>query len=129
MAVLICSIVAGSLSSNRVATSAPQQDVRIDVPADARIRIENQFGGVVASVWKENYVSVAATIEESGAPFTRSPIVIENKNKQLLISVVRTPRDPKVAIRLTVQIPLGSQAEFNTAAGSIAIHGRIEFRL
>ncbi len=123
LAVLICSIVAGSLSPTRVATSAPDQDVRIDVPADARVRIENQFGGVVATVWKENYVSVAATIEESGAPFTRSPIVIENRNKQLLISVVRTPLDPKVAIRLTVRIPLGAHAEINTGAGSIAIHG------
>lgn len=104
-------------------SEAADQGIRIDVPADARVRIENQFGAIVASVWKEKYVTVAATIEGGGTSFTRSPIVIENKTQLLLISVVRRPIDPQVAIRLTVQIPEGAHAEINTGAGSISIRG------
>ncbi|MEP6636165.1 MAG: VWA domain-containing protein, partial [Acidobacteriota bacterium] len=123
LALLHYTILAISLGFVGNATFATAQDVRIDVTPDARVRIENQFGGIVATVWKENYVSVAVTIEESGAPFTSSPIVIENKSRLLLISVVRRPLDPKVSIRLTVKLPEGANAEINTGAGPIAIHG------
>lgn len=104
------------------ATTAAQ-DVRIEVTPDARLRIENQFGGIDAIVWNETYVSVGATIEQSGAAFNRSPIVIENRNKQLLISIVQTPLDPKLLIRLSVKMPEGAHIEISTGAGSISLHG------
>ena len=97
--------------------------VRIDVPAAARLRIENQFGPVAAEVWKEKYVSVSAYIEGTGARFTRSPIVIENKAKVLLISVIRTPVDPRAGITLTVKLPEGSHAEIVTGVGPITMRG------
>jgi VWFA-related protein len=97
--------------------------VRIDVPAAARVRIENQFGQVNAEVWKEKYLSVSASIEGSGARFTRSPIVIENKAKLLVISVIRTPVDPHAAITLTVKLPEGSHTEIVTGVGSIRMRG------
>src|SRR5687767_8901481 len=76
------------------AIGAGDDGVRIDVPASAKVRIENQFGQVSAEVWKEKYVSVSASIEGSDSRFTRSPIVIENKAKLLSISIIRTPIDP-----------------------------------
>ena len=97
--------------------------VRIDVPAAARIRIENQFGQVAAEVWKETYVSVSASIEGTGTRFTRSPIVIENKAKLLLISVIRTPVDPHAGITLTVKLPEGCHTEIVTGVGSISMRG------
>ena len=97
--------------------------VRIDVPAAARVRIENEFGPVAAEVWKEKYVSVSASIEGTGAKFTRSPIVIENRAKLLVISVIRTPVDPRAAIALTVTLPEGSHTAIVTGAGSISMRG------
>jgi len=97
--------------------------VRIDVPAAARVRIENQFGQVTAEVWKEKYVSVSATIEGTGARFSRSPIVIENTAKLLKISVIRTPVDPSAGITLTVKLPEGSHIEIVTGSGSISMRG------
>jgi VWFA-related protein len=97
--------------------------LRIDVPAAARVRIENQFGQVAAEVWKEKYVSVSASIEGTGNRFTRSPIVIENRAKLLVISVIRTPVDPSAGITLTVKLPEGSHAEIVTGVGSISMRG------
>lgn len=107
-------------SASRIATD---QDIRIDVPADARVRLDNHFGAIVASVWKEKYVSVAVTIEGDATLFKRSPIVIESRNKLLMVSVVRTSLDPAVGIHLTVKVPEGVHAEVNTGAGTIAMNG------
>ncbi|MGI8897120.1 MAG: VWA domain-containing protein [Pyrinomonadaceae bacterium] len=102
---------------------AADDGVRIDVPAAARVRIENQFGPVAAEVWKGKYVSVSASIEGTGARFIRSPIVIENRAKLLVISVIRTPVDPRAAITLTVKLPEGSHTEIITGVGSISMRG------
>ncbi|CAN5845994.1 hypothetical protein BH18ACI4_BH18ACI4_03360 [soil metagenome] len=99
--------------------------VRIDVAAGARVRIENQFGRVAAEVWKEKYVSVSASIEGTEARFTRSPIVIENRAKLLLISVIRTPADPETEITLTVKLPEGSHTEIVTGVGAILLRGAL----
>lgn len=107
-----------------LAVSLPTSaDIRIDVPTDARVRVENRFGAIAASVWKEKYVSVAATIEGGAAAFRRSPIVIDTRNQLLLISVVRTPLDPAVGIALTVKLPEGVHAEINTGTGAIVMQG------
>lgn len=121
---LIC-IVLGSFGATGAGASATvaEEGIRIDVPARARIRVENHFGPVAADVWQEKYVSVAATIEGSDRPFTRSPIVIENKAQQLSISVIGTPIDPNSHIRLAVKIPADAHAEIITREGNIVIRG------
>jgi VWFA-related protein len=105
------------------AVMALDDGVRIDVPAAARVRIENQFGRVAAEVWKEKYVSVSATIEGAETRFIRSPIVIEKRAKMLIISVIRTPVDPRAGISLTVKLPEGAHTEIVTGVGSISMRG------
>ncbi len=104
-------------------TSAVYEGIRIDVAAGARIRIENQFGQVAVDVWKEKYVSLSATIEGTRAPFIRSPVIVENRKRLLLISIIRTPVDPPVGITLSVRLPEGTHAEIITGAGSISLRG------
>ncbi|MGH9880723.1 MAG: VWA domain-containing protein [Pyrinomonadaceae bacterium] len=103
-------------------TAQTEQGIRIDLPADGHVRIENQFGAVETEVWNERYVLVSATIER-GATFRRSPVVIQNRNRLLLVSIVRTPVDPAVTILLTVKIPSSAHAEIVTGGGSIALSG------
>ena len=118
-------LVAGPALSTFASASSvfDKQDIRIDAPAAGRVRIENQFGGIVVTVWKEKYISVAVANEGSRTPFKRSPIVIDNRNKMLLISVLRTSFDPAVDIGLTVTLPEGVNAEVETGAGAITLHG------
>ncbi len=122
---LICIVLVSSWGATGAgpSTSVAEEGIRIDVPAQARIRVENHFGPIAADIWQEKYVSVAATFEGSNPPFTRSPIVIENKTQQLSISVIRTPIDPNSDIRLTVKIPADAHAELITREGNIMIRG------
>jgi len=122
-ALLLVVIVAASVVLPLTASSTPiNQDIRIDVSTDARVRVENQFGAIEASVWKAKYVSVSAAIQ-GNIPFKRSPIVIDNRSKLLRISVVRTPVDPAVGIDLIVKLPESVHAEVTTGAGAINLSG------
>lgn len=79
-------------------------EIRIDVPADGRIKVRNDFGNVSVETWNNSYVAVSATFE-GAAKFTRSPIVLDNRGKLVMISVVRRPIDPAVAIHLRLKVP------------------------
>lgn len=122
---LLSGLVAGPILSTSASATivSHNQDIRIDVPAAGRVRIENRFGGIVASVWKEKYISIAVAIEANSTTLKRSPIVIDNRNKMLLISVSRTHLDPAVDIGLTVKLPEGVNAEMETGPGAITLQG------
>jgi VWFA-related protein len=81
-----------------------QDEIRIDVPANGQIKVQNDFGNVSVELWDNSYAAVSASIEGS-AKFSRSPIVIENRGGQLLISIVRRPVDPVAAIHLQLKVP------------------------
>lgn len=123
--VLCFALIPLSLAAAQSETAAPSetpQGIRIEFISGSHLRIENQFGDVDAEVWKENFVTVSATVEGS-KPLARSPVVIENRKQLLLISIVRRPTDPPLAIRLTVKIPESAHAEIITGKHSISLRG------
>jgi VWFA-related protein len=101
-------------------SSAIDEGIRIDVPVDARVYIENKFGNVNAEAWDQKYVSVSAYLADSAAP-RRSPILIDNRGKYLSISVFRAPTDPPTVVHLTVKVPNSSQLEVVTTDGRITL--------
>ena len=96
--------------------------LRIEVPESPSIRIENQYGEVRTEVWNEHYVSVSSQVDSSTA-LKRSPVVIENKPKQLLISILRRATDPPLAVNLVVKVPEDSRVEIVTGKGSSILRG------
>lgn len=100
-----------------------EEDIRIDVSSGGQVHVENEFGDVTVEVWSNKYVSVAATVVAGSAKPARSPIVVDNRGKFLLISVVRSPIDPVVAIHLYVRIPDTSHLEVVTTSGRIFLRG------
>jgi VWFA-related protein len=119
--ILYFALLLSSLSAQTIQTEPPQ-GIRIEFASSSHLRIENQFGDVDAEVWKENFVSVSATVEGS-KPLARSPVVIENRKQLLSISIVRRPTDPAVVIKLTVKIPESAHAEIVTSKHSISLRG------
>ena len=92
------------LPSIALAISSNEEMIRIDVPANAQIKVRNDFGKVSVEPWNNTYVAVSAEIEGT-AKFTRSPIVIDNRGKLVMISVLRRPIDPVAAIHLHLRVP------------------------
>ena len=99
------------------------EGIRIDVPADGRVSIENKYGHVDTEIWDRSYVSVAATFEAALRTGGRSPILIDNRGKQLAISVFRTPNDPPAIVNLKVRVPQTSHLEVVTIKGRISLQG------
>src|SRR5688572_3469795 len=93
-------------------------EIRIDVPADGQIKVRNDFGNVSVEVWDNSYVAVSATIEGT-VKFTRSPIIIDNRGKLVMISVVRRPVDPVAAIHLYLKVP--SKVQVFTDKGDLVV--------
>ena len=99
----------GTASAAGTASAVQSSDeIRIEVPADGQIKVRNDFGNVSVELWDNSYAAVSATFETS-AKFSRSPIVIDNRGKLVMISVVRRPIDPAAAIHLRLKVPAGLQ--------------------
>ena len=112
--------LAASLFPLTVPAVQDGDQIRIDVPPNARIKVRNDFGDVTVERWANNYVAVSAAIEGS-VRFTRSPIVIDNRGSALTISVVRRPVDPVAAIHLQLKVPQSADVSGSSARGEIKI--------
>jgi VWFA-related protein len=97
-------LLAALLFPSTVSAVNSQDEIRIDVPANGQIKVQNDFGTVAVEIWENNYAAVSASIE-GAAKFTRSPIVIDNRGTLLVISIVRRPVDPVAAIHLRLKVP------------------------
>jgi VWFA-related protein len=115
---LACLVV--SCFPNIASASISQDEIRIDVPPNAQIKVRNDFGDVTVERWTNNYVAVSAAIEGS-VKFNRSPIVIDNHASLLTISVVRRPIDPVASIHLQLKVPQNADVSGSSARGEIKI--------
>jgi VWFA-related protein len=106
------------------ARSAPNpqstEGLRLELPANGNLRVENLRGGVIAELWNEDYVSVSA-ITDSGQQ-SRSPAVVQRSDSLLSVRIARGPLGaPK--INLELRIPARAHAAIVTAAGSVEVRG------
>lgn len=94
--------------------------LRLELPANGNIRVENFRGSVIAQVWKENYVSVAA-VADSGEGRSL-PAVVDRGEGLLSIRLARaakgTPR-----INLELSIPERAHLSISTSDGPIDVTG------
>jgi VWFA-related protein len=112
------------LSSNQSLGKHYEDDIKIDIPPDGRVRVDNRFGDVTAEVWEQRYVSVSAAISgSSSASQNRSPIVIDNRNGFLSVSTSRIPVNSATVIDLTIKVPASANLEVSTAKGKITVRG------
>lgn len=108
-------------------TAHADDEIRIDLPAGAQLKVRNDFGNVRAEVWSNNYVAVSAVVGGDGSKrFTRSPIIIDNRGSVLSISIVRRPVDPVVPIHLNLKLPERSNFDAVTTDGKIFLLGNPE---
>src|SRR5207249_5323029 len=104
-----------SISSAR---SQSDDGLRLELPANGNLRIENLRGGVIAELWGEDYVSVSA-IFDSGKQ-SRSPAVVQRSDSLLSVRVARAPVGG-ARINLELRIPARAHVAIITDAGSVAV--------
>jgi VWFA-related protein len=124
---LLCAVVGfcvtalPSPGSARAATNLQSgEGLRLELPANGNLRVENLRGGVIAELWNENYVSVSA-ITDRGQQ-SRSPAVIQRSESLLSVRVARGPLGAQ-KINLELRIPARAHAAIVTGAGSVEVRG------
>ncbi|MEK6334064.1 MAG: VWA domain-containing protein [Acidobacteriota bacterium] len=119
--ILICAVFsAQARGPGSVYASPANQDLRLELPANGNLRVENLRGGVIVELWEENYVSVSA-ITDSGQQ-SRSPAVIQRSESLLSVRVERGPVGAQ-KINLELRIPARAHAAVMTGAGSVEVRG------
>src|SRR6267143_1110253 len=105
---LICAVLAAqSPASGSAPTFQASQDLRLELPANGNLRVENLRGGVIAELWDQNFVSVSA-ITDSGE-HSRSPAMIQRSDTLLSVRVGRGPIGAQ-KINLELRIPARAHA-------------------
>lgn len=120
---LLAALVFGSnVSFPRASTTRNQsnQSLRFELPSNGNLRVENLRGAVIAEVWSEPYVSIAA-VSDSGET-VRSPAVIESSDKLLSIRVPRSTANA-ARINLELRIPARAHAALSTGNGAVEVQG------
>src|ERR1700757_2814956 len=84
------------------AQSAPaiQEGLRLELPDNGNLRVENLRGGVIVEVWNEKYVSITA-ISDKGE-VSRSPAVVQRTDALLSIRIARAVAAEPVNLQLKV---------------------------
>jgi VWFA-related protein len=100
--------------------SQSNEGLRLELPANGNLRVENLRGGVIAELWSENYVAVSA-ISDSGEQ-QRSPAVVQRTDALLSIRLARgTANSPR--INLNLRIPARAHTAIITNDGSVEVRG------
>jgi VWFA-related protein len=121
LVIALCAVTVPWIGTARPATSLQTNEgLRFELPANGNLRVENLRGGVIAELWKENYVSVSA-ITDSGEQ-SRSPAVIQSTATLLSIRVARGPVGAQ-RINLQLRIPTRAHAAIVTGEGSVEVQG------
>lgn len=104
------------------AQSAPQTNdgLRFDLPANGNLRVENLRGGVILTVWENDYVAVSA-ISDSGQ-VKSSPAVVQRLDGLLSVRVSRASAK-EASTNLVLSVPERTHAAILTESGSVEIRG------
>ena len=122
-----CALIAATLALGSIVTTSRSVDagqstgeLRLELPANGGIRIENLRGSVIARVWKESYVSVAA-VGDSGEARSM-PAVVDRGETFLSIRLARAPKGA-ARINLELNIPERAHLAIVTSDGPVDVRG------
>jgi Ca-activated chloride channel family protein len=109
-----------ALNMGRTTRAQTKGELRFELPANGNLRVENLRGGVIAEVWKENYVSVAAVGDSEQS--SKLPAVVDRGESLLSIRLGRGPAGaPRIDLQL--RLPARAHVAIVTGDGSVVVHG------
>jgi len=114
-------VLALAASFSVLAGPVPQAgELRVELPGNGNLRVENFRGGVLVDVWAQNYVSVSA-LTDNGQLSSTTPVI---ERGDTLLSV-RLARGPKTSPRVNLQlhVPARTHIAIQTADGNVEVAG------
>src|SRR5712691_1735687 len=116
----LCLTCVANVRATNTAVLQAEAGLRLELPRNGNLRVENLRGGVIAELWSENYVSVSA-ITDSGQQ-SRSPAVVQRSESLLSM---RVPRGAAGAARinLKLKIPARAHVAIVTNESSVEVRG------
>ena len=119
LAGLCLAFVANVAVTNSAGLQA-EAGLRLELPANGNLRVENLRGGVIVELWSENYVSVSA-ITDSGQE-SRSPAIVQRTDSLLSMRVSRGAAGA-ARINLKLKIPARAHVAIVTGDSSVQVRG------
>jgi VWFA-related protein len=116
----LCLLFVGNPISINASVSQSDEGLRLELPVNGNLRVENLRGGVIAELWNESYVSLSA-ITDSGQE-SRSPAVVQRSDSLLSVRLARgAATAPRINLRL--KIPARAHAAIFTGDSSVEVRG------
>lgn len=116
----LCLLFVGNLVSINVSATQSAAGLRLELPVNGNLRVENLRGGVIAELWNEDYVSLSA-ITDSGQE-SRSPAVVQRSDSLLSVRLARGA-GTAARINLRLKIPARAHAAIFTGDSSVEVRG------
>lgn len=119
LSALICIAPAGMSARN--AQTGRAGELKIALPANSEVFIDNRRGGVSVEVWEGREVSVSFTGGNSAAGARRkSPVAVERTERVLSVKVAATTTG---RVDLSVRVPASARLKVHTSAGELSVTG------
>ena len=115
----LCLAFVANLAATNTAVSQAEAGLRLELPANGNLRVENLRGGVIADLWSEDYISVSA-ITDSGQE-SRSPAVVQRTDSLLSM---RVPRGANGAARINLKLKIPARAHVAIVTGESSVEVR-----
>ena len=112
----LCLTFVANLAATNTAVGQAEAGLRLELPANGNLRVENLRGGVIAELWSENYVSVSA-ITDSGQE-SRSPAIMQRTDSLLSM---RVPRGAAGAARINLKLKIPARAHVAIVTGESSV--------
>src|ERR1043166_4309018 len=101
----ISAILLPSSANARVSSFQANGELRLELPKNGNLRVENFRGAVIAEIWNQNYVSVSA-VADTGE--VKSLPAVVDRGEGLLS--IRLARGPKGLARMNLELRIPSRA-------------------
>ena len=107
-------------ASARLSNFQAGGELRLELPKNGNLRVENFRGAVIAEIWKENYVSVSAVADTGEVK--NLPAVVDRGEGLLSIRLARGAKGV-ARMNLELRIPARAHVAIVTSDGSIEVRG------
>ena len=122
MAALFVALVPGGPKASILRPqNQSEEGVRVELPANGNLRVENLRGGVIVNIWKQDYVAVSAITDRGEA--RKSPAVIQRSDGLLSVRVGRGEPGKTTNVNLMLSVPERSHAAILTQEGAVEVRG------